>query len=236
MSIKATNWAFDQQLKPGPKILLLAIADAADDDFLCFPSVEHLTRKATMSRATVFRTLEFLEEHGYLVRSQRYADNGRRRSTLYRVNVGSQIETEGSQPETGEGLTGETGEGLSGETPITLNHQKESSEGYRPVDELFEDWWSGVWKKDGKAAARKAFLKVIQSVPFATLSTARDAQCALYREEGTIKRFMCHASTWLNQERWENEELRTAPNHESDIDEESLDAALAATEEFAGED
>ena len=33
------NWAWRQKLKPVPKLVLMALADAADDNGICWPSV-----------------------------------------------------------------------------------------------------------------------------------------------------------------------------------------------------
>jgi DNA-binding FadR family transcriptional regulator len=61
---------------PRDKLVLLALADHAnDEDFTCFPSIRHLAEKCCMDRATVFRALASLEEHG-LIRRKRKTING----------------------------------------------------------------------------------------------------------------------------------------------------------------
>ena len=39
------NWAWQQLLKPVPKLVLMALADAADDEGVCWPSVATLASK-----------------------------------------------------------------------------------------------------------------------------------------------------------------------------------------------
>lgn len=70
----------------------------------------------------------------------------------------------------------------------------------RARDAEFETFWAEYPKKVGKAAARKAFEKVI--VPLETLVDAVKSQkCSdqWTRDEG---RFIPNPATWLNQERW----------------------------------
>ena len=71
------------------------------------------------------------------------------------------------------------------------------------VDEDFEIFWKAYPKKVGKGSARKAFGKV--KVPVETLVTAiRRQECSdqWSRDNG---QYIPHPSTWLNQERWEDE-------------------------------
>jgi hypothetical protein len=63
------------------KLVLLALADIADDEGRCFPSLHRLTEKCGMSESTVRRSLSHLSSLGHVVREQR---NGR--STLYHVH------------------------------------------------------------------------------------------------------------------------------------------------------
>ena len=46
MSIVAMNWAWGRQLKPTAQLVLMSLADAADDDQgVCWPSIPTLARK-----------------------------------------------------------------------------------------------------------------------------------------------------------------------------------------------
>lgn len=50
------------------KIVLLSLADNASDEGFCFPHVATIMRRTSLSRPTVFRALQWLEEHGYIRR------------------------------------------------------------------------------------------------------------------------------------------------------------------------
>ncbi len=46
MSLKQSLWVWQQRLKPGPKLVLLALADYANDQGQCYPSLKQLQRKS----------------------------------------------------------------------------------------------------------------------------------------------------------------------------------------------
>jgi len=72
MSHKATNWAFSQRgLKPGPKLVLLCLADRHNPDMGCFPAQETLAEDAAVSRATLNRYLDELQALGLIHREAR---------------------------------------------------------------------------------------------------------------------------------------------------------------------
>ena len=50
------------------KIVLLSLADNASDEGFCFPHVATIMRRTSLSRPTVFRALQWLEEQGYIRR------------------------------------------------------------------------------------------------------------------------------------------------------------------------
>ena len=82
------------------------------------------------------------------------------------------------------------------------------------VDEDFEIFWKAYPKKVGKGSAKKAFGKV--KVPVETLVTAiRRQECSdqWSRDNG---QYIPHPSTWLNQERWEDE-IGASATEEVDI-------------------
>ena len=75
----------------------------------------------------------------------------------------------------------------------------------------FETFWAAWPKKKGKAEARKAWDKVPEDVHMAALA-AVNAQKA---GDTQFNRYTPHASTWLNQQRWEDEVDSTPPREAS---------------------
>ena len=70
------NWAWDQQLSPTPKLILMALADAANDYGVCWPSVSTVARKCCVSVRTVRRVMQKLAARRMLLTEQRYRKDG----------------------------------------------------------------------------------------------------------------------------------------------------------------
>lgn len=67
MSIDATRWAWQQaDLKSSTKLVLLALADRADEHHRCFPSVRRLEVDTCLNRKTILTCLAALEDAGLL--------------------------------------------------------------------------------------------------------------------------------------------------------------------------
>jgi hypothetical protein len=87
VSIAAMNWAWQQQLPPTPKLILMALADAANDQGICWPSVSTVATKCCVSTRTVRRVLQELGDRGLLVSEQRYRKDGSCSSNRYRLRL-----------------------------------------------------------------------------------------------------------------------------------------------------
>lgn len=88
MSVKAVSWVLDdlQGLKPGPSLVMLALADFADERASCFPGRERIAGRARCSVRSVSNYLRELEELGLIsVERRTYSDgHGRIRRTSNR--------------------------------------------------------------------------------------------------------------------------------------------------------
>ena len=81
MSIKLMTDVFNVQgITHAQKLLLLALADAANDDGVCWPSIHRLASKAMVEERSVTRMLAELEIRGFVARELRSG-----RSTMYTV-------------------------------------------------------------------------------------------------------------------------------------------------------
>ena len=99
MSVHVTSAVWKSSKATGSALLvLLSLADQADDDGFCWPSVANICARTRLSRASVFRHLAELESLGEITRA---SNDGR--STDYRVILGidpSQTETPTESPRT----------------------------------------------------------------------------------------------------------------------------------------
>ena len=79
------NWAWQQDLTPTPKLILMALADAADDHGVCWPSVLTVANKCGVSTRTVRRVMQVLVADGFLQSDPRYRKDGSCSSNRYRL-------------------------------------------------------------------------------------------------------------------------------------------------------
>lgn len=86
MSIKAINWAWDQQLPPNSKLILMAIADAADEEGNCWPKIKTIAKKCSVSQRTVQRALKDFISNNFISVTARYSHEGRQVSNNYRLS------------------------------------------------------------------------------------------------------------------------------------------------------
>lgn len=82
------TWAWKQKLDPTDKFVLIALADHAnDEDYTCWPSLNHLQTKTGFSRPTIWKTIDRLIKVGAVARVGESSAG----STKYKVMVGNEI-------------------------------------------------------------------------------------------------------------------------------------------------
>jgi DNA-binding MarR family transcriptional regulator len=81
------NWAWQQALTPTLKLVLMALADAADKQGVCWPSISTLAKKCSVSTRTVQRSLRALVDQGLLIAEARRRGDGSSTSNRYRLLV-----------------------------------------------------------------------------------------------------------------------------------------------------
>ncbi|GAA2823200.1 helix-turn-helix protein [Leucobacter komagatae] len=92
MSNEAIHWAWKQGTgSPVTKLILHVLADLADENHSCFPSIEHIVAKVEASEKTVRRKLEDLEAARLIRKERRYVQFGQRLTDRYFLDVEGQI-------------------------------------------------------------------------------------------------------------------------------------------------
>ncbi len=92
MSVKVMSYVWDiPSFKGSDKLVMLCLADHADDSGLCWPSIDTIARKSGVSPTTVKSTLKKLEKGGWLFKKNQFkkADTGRlvRSNNQYQLPV-----------------------------------------------------------------------------------------------------------------------------------------------------
>jgi len=94
MSLHAMSWAREvmpempESIKAGPRLLLLLMADYANEQGVCWPSVRRLADEMACSMRTVQRAIEALVEQGVMTVVARKTPSGRQTSNFYRLAMG----------------------------------------------------------------------------------------------------------------------------------------------------
>lgn len=88
MSLRVMHWAWATTLPPTAKLVLMALADEADDMGFCFPSHRRLATKCSITDRTVRRILGELADRGFLVVETRHRPDRSQTSNGYRLACG----------------------------------------------------------------------------------------------------------------------------------------------------
>lgn len=104
------------------KVLLIALAERANDEGECWPSIRALIAATGMSESQILRRQKLLAAAGWIAVSRRFAEDGRQRSNGYLLNV-EKMKGEGVIHEGGRVSHMEGGRVSSDDTP--KNPQKE---------------------------------------------------------------------------------------------------------------
>ncbi len=88
MSFQVMAWA--RGIKTGSattKAVLMAVANYADEDGLCWPSQDQIADDTELSRHSVMRALDVLQELGLLTRERRHRKDGSRSSDMITLDL-----------------------------------------------------------------------------------------------------------------------------------------------------
>jgi hypothetical protein len=153
MSIKIMVEVLEmQEIGGAEKLVMLALADNANDGGLCFPSMRTIARKATLTERGARGVVRRLTKRGFL--EVEINVSGGRKGNDYRLVTNPEKQPEESEPElvlppaTGEGRSavggnGGSGDGGTGVPPNlkgTTKVKRDSSESPKKGSRLSENW------------------------------------------------------------------------------------------------
>jgi len=81
------TWAWSITLPPTSKLVLMALADIADDQGVCWPSHPILAAKCSLTDRSVRRVLTLLQAQDLVVVEPRFKTNGSQTSNRYRLAI-----------------------------------------------------------------------------------------------------------------------------------------------------
>jgi len=87
MSIRLIDWAFNQNCKsPAQKLVLIKLADNANDEGKCWPSLSHISKHCQIDRAGISRHCKELASQGLIEIVPRFKD-GVQLPNVYRLKI-----------------------------------------------------------------------------------------------------------------------------------------------------
>ena len=194
MSWSALDWASKQKTGSGnTKLVLLTLANFSDDENKCFPSFKTMMNITELSRSTIIRCIKSLKENKFIIVKERYEsylnDSQRQTSNMYYLQVGYQNDTAQYQNDTHVSITPKL--------HVTNNNK------HIIYTDDFKEWWNLYPRKDGsKKKAFDLFVNITDKIlNFDELYsfTVKFKQSVNDKDQ----KFIPHATTWLNQRRWE---------------------------------
>lgn len=197
--------------------VLMVLADAADDDGVCWPSVEFLVSATRAGRSTVLRTLAELEQDGYLTRQRRRA-----KASVYKLNKDrlarrsrsgtSQKET--SQPGTSRSENGKVpqrdrSKGTPQRTPTRRESEEEHPEARKLAERLVERMVDNGCRK-----------------PSITAEWLRDGRLLLTKDGRSFPEALA-VLDWCQSDRFWRKNIRSLPKFRAQFDRLRMDAEEA---------
>lgn len=194
MSIKWMTWVWQESPYAGERLLLhLALADYASDEGVCFPSHHTLARKARCSTSWVSQTMRQMIKDELIEVVER-AGMGRGKVGRYRLLKGG---TE-SDLSDGIGVTATPVRSHSDTSDTLLMNRHEPSV-------AFDVLWKAYPKKVAKGAAQRSFDRLMSRTDAPTLDVLVKA-VTRYAANVRDLQYCAHLATWLNSERWLDEQ------------------------------
>jgi hypothetical protein len=231
MSARAVAWVLSVKLRDSTrKLVLVGLADHANlDGTAAFPSQATLADYAECSVRQVRRHLACLLDDGWIVHGDQelvkhyradrrpvvYDLNYDRTSTSRRFDDGrtSDVATGGhAEPERADiAMSDKPSLEPSIEpssalipTDATTGAVVQIVVGDRVIRDYFDDFWTVYPRKVGKPAARRAWNGAVKRAAVIDIAEGLRRWVEHWRAENRPE-FIPHPSTWLNQDRWDDE-------------------------------
>ena len=202
LSILPADAAVDPVLSAPAYRLLGLLAAHADKDGYCYPSVARLTQKLGLGERWVQRLLRDLVATPYLEATMRPG-----RTTIYQV-ITRGVASQTTGPSDHRSL-GPPGGGLSDHPAVVpqTTHNDTPKDKPNDTDGAFEKFWKTYPSRgdnNPKKPARAKFLAAVKKgVDPAIIINGAANFASAEQANGTERRYIPMAITWLNQARWE---------------------------------
>ena len=214
MSIKLMAEAWGTSgLTASQKLVLLAFCDYANDDGTCYPSIPKMADKCDMKDRNLQYNISSLTKAGFLSVEERFKGGKWNTSNLYKINLPN-FAPYGAKDCTPPGAKDCTLDNhhINHQKDILLSDSSQQQDLMKTEDNSFEKFWASYPRKTAKANAKKIWgNKKYSQHTISIIMTALETQtqkggCLELRKDVTPPdKFIPHAATWLNQDRFLDE-------------------------------
>jgi hypothetical protein len=206
MSVKIMSAIFDSKtLGPTERLLMLALADHADDEGWCYPSIARLCERTGLSERAVQSHVKALSEAGYLAVT---ANAGPKGCNVYFVRPAPPQEMHPARdaPRRRCALPPqEMRPTPAGDAPEPSGTIKETPKENAPS---FAEFWDRWPEKKARASAEKAWARLPAKDRRVVIARCADWFRAWRR--GNPQASPIHAATFLNERRWQDMDETTS--------------------------
>ena len=224
-ALKITKIGYDEKgeavkISKIEKLILIGLADRADEQGSCYPSKRDLANIAVCSEKTVQRTIQTLQEKGFM-KVQARAIDGRQTSNRYFLSLDRMMQAmvfsrgDTMSPRVGHSDSPE-GDTMSHEPHIGTSHLTSQKEPHtlraavsETAGELFEQFraaYPASRRKTEVKLAKAQFTAALKKVDSPQVLIDAAAAYATYCQvQGTEPRYIKGMWRWLRDERWMDE-------------------------------
>lgn len=197
---------------PLRKLVLIKLADNANDQGECWPSYQYIADQCEISKRSVINHIDALIKSGLLRKEVRKGGAKGNVSNIYVIHFGSAGDSLGVVQEIHPPSAGDAPPPSAGDAPRT-SHSLEPVKEPKDLCVLFEKFWGSYPKKTNKQGALKSFNAAIKKQ---TLTPSEFTEMLISDVAERIKRNQfgfdrLHATTYLNNERWNDEHENNQP-------------------------
>ena len=218
--------AIEDGITAHEKLVLIALADMADDDGICWPAMKKVAKKSLCSKRTAQRAIGRFEDMQILSKTERPKEQKRNDSNLYQLDFMALIHMTNSVLK-GDTVspTGRQGDTQVGDTvtPETINKEPTNRTYQEPITgtgaasaaasetagELFEQFraaYPASRRKTEVKQAKAQFTAALKKVDSPQVLIDAAAAYANYCQvQGTEPRYIKGMWRWLRDERWMDE-------------------------------
>lgn len=197
MSIELLNIAIHKTkgLKPTEKLILIILANYADEKGSCYPSLKHIAEICGLKDTkNIRKILKDFEAKGLIQIESRKKQDGGNLSNRYHLRIEGCVDTD--PPKRTPHPTGtET-------PPIGVPTPPNTKEDTKEDNNNFEEFWNLYPRKVGKHKAKEKYQKAMKETTHKELMKLTWRFAEETRFEKTEEKFILHCATYLNQRRY----------------------------------